>query len=264
MWGRYGRFSRLDAIEVFLGSLPRITEREDWQTTCNAAPGVLQPIVRIKPDGAESTIQSVLWGLLPFGTKLPTAKRPIQTPRRKRSTSFPRFGSRLNRGDVWSPRIGSMIGRKYRLARLLSAFGGPPTSLSFSVRLWDTRQPAEKARSSPLRSSRPNRMNRRRKFITACPGGDHHSKGNPPRESGLSSCAADSRTHSLAMCLVAFDDVLWRLSGSQIGLLIRRSLVRAQVGEPDIKHLGPTGHPALPRILDAVKYSGVYSAFPAE
>ena len=77
MCGRYGRSSRLDAIEVYLDSLPGITEEEDWHTTYNAAPGVAHPIVRVKPNGAESTIRSVLWGFLPFWAKSPTDKRLI-------------------------------------------------------------------------------------------------------------------------------------------------------------------------------------------
>jgi putative SOS response-associated peptidase YedK len=77
MCGRYGRSSRLEAIEAYLDSLPRITEAEDWQATYNAAPGVLQPIVRVKPNGAESTIRSVLSGFLPFWAKSASEKRFI-------------------------------------------------------------------------------------------------------------------------------------------------------------------------------------------
>lgn len=41
------------------------------------------------------------------------------------------------------------------------------------------------------------------------------------------------------------------------GLLIRRFLVRAQVGEPEIKHLPPTDLSRLIGILDVVRYRGV-------
>ena len=44
MCGRYGRSSRLDAIEVYLDSLLRITGVEDWQTAYNAAPGCPTPL----------------------------------------------------------------------------------------------------------------------------------------------------------------------------------------------------------------------------
>jgi putative SOS response-associated peptidase YedK len=77
MCGRYGRTSSLEAIQVCLDSLPPITEAEDWQTTYNAAPGVTQPIVRVKPEGAGTTIRPALWGLLPFWAKSPSAKRLI-------------------------------------------------------------------------------------------------------------------------------------------------------------------------------------------
>lgn len=77
MCGRYGRTSRLDAIETYLDSLPRISAVEDWTTTYNAAPGILHPVLRVKPSGEETTIRSVLWGFIPFWAKSPTEKRMV-------------------------------------------------------------------------------------------------------------------------------------------------------------------------------------------
>ena len=59
MCGRYGRSSDPEAIRYLSDSLTHITEAS-WKTTYNAATGVLQPIVRVKPDGGRSTICSVL------------------------------------------------------------------------------------------------------------------------------------------------------------------------------------------------------------
>ncbi len=87
MCGRFGRSSNLDAIQAYLDSLPRISE-VDWSTTYNAAPGVEHPIVRVKPNGAESTIRSVLWGLIPFWSESPSSgPRPINAKAETASTA---------------------------------------------------------------------------------------------------------------------------------------------------------------------------------
>ncbi|MGH9904640.1 MAG: SOS response-associated peptidase [Pyrinomonadaceae bacterium] len=75
MCGRYGRWSRKQRLEILLGLIP--SPESDEFERYNIVPGTHPWIVRKNSDDGV-TIDSCLWGLVPFGSKNPNARvRPI-------------------------------------------------------------------------------------------------------------------------------------------------------------------------------------------
>ena len=97
MCGRFGRSSRREEILAALEGLPPIREIEDWPSTYNAAPGVVHPVVRVRRDRADGTIQPVLWGLLPFWAKSPTSNKRLVNAKAETAAQLPLFRQSFQR-----------------------------------------------------------------------------------------------------------------------------------------------------------------------
>ena len=96
MCGRFGRTSSGGYVLPALHALPPTQEIEDWPSTYNAAPGSASDRSG-ETDGSESTIQSVLWGSIPFWAKSPTSSKRLINAKAETAPQLPLFRQSFQR-----------------------------------------------------------------------------------------------------------------------------------------------------------------------